>query len=75
MEAGEGFGSGFGTVLGFPIDAVRVLPDLMRDRSITLPSRAAGLAGSLAGLGTLGYGAYRGGKALLHKMTSDDDND
>jgi hypothetical protein len=26
--------------------------------------------GNLAGLATLGYGAYRGGKALVHKLTA-----
>jgi hypothetical protein len=68
IEAGQGFGAGFGAVFGSPINTVRVLPDLMRDRSNPLHQRAAGLAGSLAGLGTLGYGAYRGGKALYNAL-------
>lgn len=69
------FAEAFGVGLGRPIDSVRHLPGYMFDRRLPLPSRAVNTAGALAGIGTLGYGAYRGGKALVHKLTADDEEE
>ena len=75
MEHAANFAANFTEGLASPIHTVRSLPADMRAEGIPLPLRAVNAAGALAGLGTLGYGAYRGGKALVHKMTADDNND
>jgi hypothetical protein len=49
------------------------VPAFIQNKDFTRSAKAGYTAGSLAGLGTLGYGGYRGGKALLHKMTADDE--
>ena len=67
-------GHGFAHGLASPIDTARALPDIIRTRGPGLPDRIGITGGALAGLGTLGYGAYRGGKALVHKLTAPDDD-
>jgi hypothetical protein len=68
-------GIGLAAGLTSPIRTARGIPEFIRDQDFDLLKRIGITGGSLAGLGTLGYGAYRGGKALVHKLTAPKDDE
>lgn len=67
-------GAGFAAGLTSPIRTALNIPKMIQTQNLNLPERIGLTGGSLAALGTLGYGAYRGGKALVHKLTAPDDD-
>lgn len=51
-----------------PINTAKALPQLITSPELRFVNRGASIVGSLAGMGTLGYGAYRAGKALMRQL-------
>lgn len=72
---GQGLGFGMGKGLVSPFATLHGLPSVLRSEDISPFARAGFGAGALAGVGTVGYGAGRLGKSLVHKLTADDEHE